>query len=151
MGGAIALLLPSKILDSIVSFANIEGNLIAEDCGIVSRQIAEASFKEFKAKIYPEHKLKFADYSPFNLTSPSAYYRSAQSLVKWSDSRKLLNKFLRLRCRKAYFYGEQNRNHPAVSATRNLQQIEIKKSGHYLMDDNPKDFYTELNRFILKK
>ena len=90
MGGAIALLLPSKILDSAESFANIEGNLISEDCGIVSRQVAEASFEEFNTKILPEHKLQFAGYAPFNLTSPSAYYRSAQSLVEWSDSRKLL-------------------------------------------------------------
>lgn len=151
MGGAIALLLPSKILDSAESFANIEGNLTAEDCGIVSRRIVEASFEEFNEKILPEHTLQFAGYAPFNLTSPSAYYRSAQSLVEWSDSRKLLNEFLKLRCRKAYFYGEENRNHPTVLATKSVRQIEIKKSGHYLMEDNPTDFYTELSRFIRKK
>ena len=38
MGGAIALLLPPNILDSVESFANIEGNLIAADCGIASRR-----------------------------------------------------------------------------------------------------------------
>jgi len=151
MGGAIALLLPSKILNAAESLANIEGNLIAEDCGIVSRQIAEVSFEEFNEKILPEHKLQFTDYESFDLISPSAYYRSAQSLVEWSDSRELLDKFLKLRCRKAYFYGDENRKHPTVSATRHLQQIEIRKSGHYLMDDNPTDFYMELSRFIMKK
>jgi len=151
MGGAIALLLPSKTLDSAESFANVEGNLIAEDCGIVSRQIADVSFEVFIEKILPEHQFQFSGSESFNLISPSAYYRSAQSLVEWSDSGKLLNKFLNLPCRKVYFYGEENRNHPTVSATIKMRQIEIKKSGHYLMEDNPTDFYMELSRFIMKK
>ena len=39
MGGAIGLLLPASLLNSALTFANLEGNLSSEDCGIVGRTV----------------------------------------------------------------------------------------------------------------
>ena len=147
MGGAIALLLPPHVLDSAQSFANVEGNLIAEDC-FASREVAEIPFGQFEAEMVPKLHLKYDEYVSFDLSSPLAYHRSARSLVEWSDSGKLLRKFLDLRCRKSYFYGDKNRDHPTVSATRSVPQVLIERSGHFMMEDNPTDFYSELAKFI---
>ena len=44
MGGAIGLILAENIRDKAASFINIEGNLISEDCGPLSRKATSASF-----------------------------------------------------------------------------------------------------------
>ena len=46
MGAAIALLLCNETYKKVKSFANVEGNLIAEDCGIMSRAISEKSYED---------------------------------------------------------------------------------------------------------
>ncbi len=148
MGGAVALLLPQDILDSVESFASVEGNLTSADCNVSSRRVATASYEHFKAELLPEYKVKFGNYLSLDTASPTAYYRSACSLVEWTDSGKLLDKFLNLRCRKCYFYGEQNRGSPSFVATGATRQVQIKQSGHFIMDDNPVQFYAELARFI---
>jgi pimeloyl-ACP methyl ester carboxylesterase len=148
MGGAIALLLPPELLNSAASFANVEGNLTSADCGLASRRAAGVTYEKFKAEILPEYMVKFGKYLSLDLASPIAYYRSACSLVEWSDSGKLLDKFLNLRCRKCYFYADQNRHGPSVAATGGMRQVEIKGSGHFIMDDNPGQFYAELAKFI---
>lgn len=51
MGGAIGLFLPDSLLNSAVTFANLEGNLSSEDCGIVSQKTVDVSF--FMAKRMP--------------------------------------------------------------------------------------------------
>ena len=56
MGGAVGLLLPPTLLRSVLSFSNCEGNLVGEDCGIVSRKTADVSFPEFKRNVWPEIK-----------------------------------------------------------------------------------------------
>jgi len=49
MGGAVALLLlRSRQAERIVSFINVEGNLIGEDCGLLSRPAAELGFERFE-------------------------------------------------------------------------------------------------------
>lgn len=151
MGGAIGLLLPPELLSPDASFANVEGNLIAEDCGITSRRAAAVPFETFETEIFPEYKVQFAGYASLDSASPDAFYRSAQSLVRWSDSGELLKKFSDLRCRKKYFFGDENRNHPTVVATKSFPQVEISRSGHFPMLDNPNDFYSALAMFIHKE
>ena len=148
MGGAIGLLLSSRLLDSVTSFINVEGNLIAEDCGVASRRAASVSFETFRDEILPEFKVKFKDYAHFDLASPEAIYKSAQSLVQVSDSNALIEIFLSLRCHKAYVFGEENREHATRIATSSIQQIEIAHSGHFSMVDNPKEFYLTLEKLI---
>jgi hypothetical protein len=68
--------------------------------------------------------------------------------VEWSDSGKLLEKFKKLNCKKSYFYGEENKDTPAVKETGFAEQYMISNSGHGMMTDNPKEFYAKLAGFI---
>jgi len=56
MGGAIGLLLPPALLNSALTFANLEGNLINEDCDMVSRKTINVSFQKFEKELLPDLK-----------------------------------------------------------------------------------------------
>ena len=151
MGVAVALLLPDEILNGTKTFTNVEGNLIAADCGI-SRKIISMSPAVFESDIFPELRDKFDSfgerYAAIDFTSADVLYKSAESLVAWSDSNKLLEIFLALPCRKAYFFGDKNADLLTLTRIGDVQKVKIKKSGHFPMNDNPKDFYGELKKFL---
>ena len=152
MGGAVALLLPDEILNRTKTFANVEGNLIGADCGIASRKIISVPPAMFESDILPELRDKFNSlgegYAAIDSTSADALYRSAQSLVAWSDSNKLLEVFLALTCRKAYFYGDENAEQPTVASVGEVPKVKVKRSGHFPMNNNPEDFYDKLYKFV---
>lgn len=152
MGGAVALLLPHDILEGVKTFANIEGNLIGADCGIASRRIISVPPDVFEFDILPEFRDMLNNlgggYTEMDSTSVSALYRSAESLVAWSDSNKLLESFHALSCLKAYFYGDKNADHPTLARVGDVQKVKIERSGHFPMNDNPSDFYDELYKFV---
>jgi len=156
MGGAIGLLLPENNLNKVNSFLNIEGNLTGYDCGVISRKIISSTYKLFEKKYFHELKLLFnkfeTDCTSIDNTEPYAMYYSAKSLVKWSDSNILLDKFHSMSCRKAYFVGENNINMRTVNhIKKNIAIIPIEKSGHFIMNDNPKKFYSKMYQFITNK
>ena len=68
-------------------------------------------------------------------------------MVKWTDSRDLLKKFNELKCKKVYFHGEKS---PVINLLHKLRRfkelkiIPISNSGHFVMNDNPKEFYLNL-------
>ncbi len=148
MGGAVGLLLSNRSLSRTVSFSNIEGNLIGEDCGLISRQTANVSFDTFNTELFPEYKALFHDkgnqYISLKQTYPPAFYKSSKSLVAWSDSRRLLRKFRSLRCKKTYFYGDQNLDLKVLKELSNVRIEKISESGHFVMNDNPEEFYRKL-------
>jgi hypothetical protein len=84
----------------------------------------------------------------FEQSTPRAIYKSADSLVRWSDSGELLNKFRNLNCRKSYFYGEENKNMPVLNKLDFVDKIIIQNSGHAMTTENPKEFYSKLSAFI---
>jgi len=152
MGGAVALLLPAEILNSIETFANVEGNLIADDCKEISRDIVKDLPDVFASEKMPELRAKYAGFgegcTAIDSTTADVLYRSSLSLVKRSDSEELLGTFHKMdECRKAYFYGE-NSKHPALARLEGILKIEIKRSGHFPMNNNPEDFYDELHKFV---
>ena len=150
MAGAIALLFKPGTYSHIISFSNIEGNLISEDCGMLSRGITSVPFDEFKSVMYNKQVIEFKDHHQlrFNETNPFAVYNSAKSLVNWSDSSELLNKFRSLGCRKSYFFGEENENMEVLKKIDFAQKYMINKSGHGMMTENPNEFYSKLAEFI---
>lgn len=152
MGGAIGLLLPPDLLDSALTFSNLEGNLSPEDCGIVSRKTVTVSYDEFVKDVMPEFKnlSESLGKGRFFLDSslPTAFYKSAESLVRWSDSGKLLSRFKNLSCRKAYFYGEDNTETTGLHRLDNIEKIMIPRGGHFMMNDNPDECYLRLREFL---
>ena len=147
MGGAVGLLLADRLARGPASFANIEGNLIGADCGL-SRPAAQASFSEFKNHYLPG-LLELLSAAPLvrdfvEAASPLAFYKSAVSLVRWSDSEELLSRFRNLACPKLYVYGEQNAHMPILRRLKNIPTRMIPESGHFPMLDNPDPTYAAL-------
>jgi len=153
MGGAVALLFNSNIFSRVLSFTNIEGNLVSEDCGALSREIISVSYDDYKNDLYKKQLIEFRDHDQlrFEETSPIAVYKSAKSLVEWSDSGELLNKFRNLDCKKSYFYGEENKDMSALEKLDFVQKYMVHNSGHGMMTENPKEFYSKLAGFVDSK
>ncbi|MBA4317678.1 MAG: hypothetical protein C0412_04690 [Flavobacterium sp.] len=150
MGGAVSLLYSPGFMKRVKSFANIEGNLISEDCGIFSRGVADLSFEEYRNKLFKTQLIELKEHPQlrFDETTPYAVYKSSVSLVQWSDSGELLNKFNALRCKKCYIYGEENKNTPIINRLDLIDKYVISNSGHGMMTENPEEFYSKLSQFI---
>ena len=153
MGGAIGLLLAEKAREKTASFINIEGNLISEDSGPLSRKPMRVSFEEFEKRVLNELKSfvgRSRDRSSqlwlrwYEKSDVLAYHRSSLSLVEWSDSGNLLKKFEGLKINKAYVYGEKNSRLKVLDTLQKIRKISISKSGHFPMIDNPEEFYSIL-------
>ena len=152
MGGAIGLLLPASLLNSALTFANLEGNLISEDCGIVSRKTISVSFQKFEKEGLPNLKDLSKSLGEGRLFLDSAlplgFYKSAESLVRWSDNGELISRFKNLPCRKSYFYGEKNSDMVVLHRLNSIEKVMIGSSGHFMMNDNPDEFYSRLRTFL---
>jgi len=79
---------------------------------------------------------------------PFAIYKSAESLVRWSNSEDLISRFNNLPCRKSYFYGEQNSDMAVLHRLNSIEKVKISSSGHFMMNDNPDEFYSRLRIFL---
>ncbi|MCP4219204.1 MAG: alpha/beta hydrolase [bacterium] len=150
MGGAVGLLLCDLLDAPPLSFANLEGNLVAEDCGYVSRTISRASLARFQARGYQRLQKSMADVEmlKFDKTTPAVVHKSALPLVQLSDNGVLLEKFRTLTCAKGYFYGEENKGMPVLEKLDFPEIYEIPACGHGMMLENPEAFYAALSRFI---
>jgi pimeloyl-ACP methyl ester carboxylesterase len=150
MGGAVALLFSNKFYEKVISFSNIEGNLIKEDCGLMSSGIVSVPFEEYSRVVFPAQMKEFEGHNQFRLnsTTAKAVYKSASSLVNWSYSGKLLEKFILLKSRKCYFYGEENSSIPVLREIEGIPSFMIHGAGHAMMTENPEEFYSKLKLFI---
>jgi pimeloyl-ACP methyl ester carboxylesterase len=152
VGGAVGVILAQLLGDRLRSFLNVEGNLIGADCGLVTRRTSEASFDHFVSTLHPAMERQFReageDTSDFLRVDRKAYYETAQATVRWSDSGMLLERFAQLNVTKAYVYGERNRDMPILSQLGNIPAIEIARSGHSMMIDNPAGFYAAVADFL---
>lgn len=155
MGGAIGLLLPDRLFRKIRAFANLEGNLIFDDCGLLSRDTEALSYDAFRDNIFRHlsSRLSPGEYRCLDLAkaSPLAFYNSAKSLVSWSGSGHLLERFRKISCRKAYFYGAYNSGMKVLGMLGGIEMRKIDRSGHFLMNDNPDFFYSELFDFFTRE
>jgi len=156
MGAAVALLLAENIKEKLISFVNIEGNLIGSDCGVSRKaeNIPPGKFHQNVVKKLQLLSLSSTEKGPglwlewIKRSAPYALKKSSESLVKWSDSGLLLKIFLNLKCRKAYFYGEKNNRLRTLLLLDEIRTVPVTKSGHFPMNDNPSDFYIKLANII---
>lgn len=152
MGAAVGLLLPDEVSSTVRTFVNVEGNLVSEDCGLLSRRVAAVPYGEFAEDMLPALKRRAAAYGPgrfdFERASALAVYRSADSLVTWSDSGKLLQRFRDLPCRKAYVFGDEHDDMPVLDRLRDVETVRMAHSGHFVMHDNPQEFCACLDRLL---
>ncbi len=151
MGGTIGLLLAQKFHSH--SFINVEGNLIAEDSRLISRNTIKVSEHDFVNHGFFNLCQLLADYKEncFDLANamPEAFYRSAESLVEWSDSGKLLNLFEALTIPILYVYGQENVSMPILQKLNaQTKTVQIPNSGHFPMIDNSDAFYSIVADFV---
>jgi pimeloyl-ACP methyl ester carboxylesterase len=148
MGGAVAVLLPDGEY-GITSLVSIDGNLIGEDCGLVSRSIAEQSVEQFVSKGYYDfnsalHGSAQPDAQAWarwsSNAAPEAMHAAAKSLVEWSDSGKLLEQFNSIRTR-AFLYGERDDKAYLLSRIEDATIAVVPAAAHFMMVDNPAAFY----------
>ena len=140
------------MLEEAASFANLEGNLVSEDCGLISRKTIGVTLEAFESEYFPFFRKQFREEEGTRLyldhSDPYAFYRSSESLVAWTDSGDLLERFMALRCRKAYFHGERNAKLAALDRLAGVEKIAIPRSGHFMMNDHPDGFYASLRSFL---
>ncbi|HWY80024.1 MAG TPA: alpha/beta hydrolase [Candidatus Sulfotelmatobacter sp.] len=156
MGGAIGVLLAEQ-LPELQSFVDIDGNLIPNDGGLLSRRTAGSSFENFRDKKFEELRhqmvqdigigaLQWVNQS--RKADPLAFYKSARSLVSWSDSGELLERFHNLQARKLFIFGDRNKGMSVLSWLDPDEMLMIDNSGHFVMNDAPNKFYPKLAAFI---
>lgn len=152
MGGAIGLLLACEkpVAERLVSFVNVEGNLGAPDCGLLSRRAAAMPVSEFVARGF-RLRIDLARESEdpsvrlwgewMARGDAAAFHDSAESLVRWSDSGALIAAFRQLPVARVYVCGGE-RPLPEVLAV--IEGVPVKRfagAGHFVMTDVPGDFY----------
>lgn len=172
MSGAIATYLAEKLLEANkrtdnkkkIVFRSLEGTIIPEDCGPLSRDMVNASLEEIKTKkLQLTDELRLSD-SPgerqwaeeIAKADPEVAKQSSTSLVEEADSENLLPRLVALRdagVDVAYMYGEisdmwaKNREELEKSfKTNNIPLICVPGVGHFLQDKPI--VWTELARSI---
>nr|WP_042195075.1 alpha/beta hydrolase [Kibdelosporangium sp. MJ126-NF4]CEL21633.1 probable hydrolase [Kibdelosporangium sp. MJ126-NF4]CTQ92414.1 probable hydrolase [Kibdelosporangium sp. MJ126-NF4] len=149
MGGAVGLLAAAR-LTNLAGFVNVEGNLVADDCGLVSRKTARTGFDTFtsrgfhrfaeKLRTSPRKDVRaWAQWYP--LCDPVAIHRMSGSLVEWSDGGSMLEMFLAMPNVSYVYGGDAARVGYVLPLLADVPTYAIPDAGHFPMVDNPSGFY----------
>lgn len=156
MGSAVALPLSKLLGNRVKSIINIEGNLISEDCGLLSRRIAkenEQTLSEIMGTLrndlissrYRGHREWCED---IRNVSPGTLKSYSEELVRRSDSNDLLDCFLNFSGGKLYLYGDEYTKHPVLKKLKDIDSIYIENSGHFVMTDQPEKCYETIRTHL---
>ena len=146
MGGAVGLLLGEFPELQIASFTNVEGNLVASDCGLLSRRTAEMELDEFVDGKFEKLKSsarksddpivrEWAEW--MDTCDATALHVCARSVVEWSDRGSLLDMFVNLGVPSVYVYGDQSANPDVLARLGGVAMHEIADCGHFVMNEKP--------------
>ncbi|HEY8474375.1 MAG TPA: alpha/beta hydrolase [Natronosporangium sp.] len=147
MGGAVGLVAGQELRTS--AFISVEGNLVGQDCGIVSRRAAEqprheyvhTGYHRFVAGLISSPRRDLRTWAGwYGQADPVALHRSAESLVEWSDSGKLLSLFAS-QTRPAYLHGGDSQLDYLLPSLRGVPVYTIPGAGHFPMLDQPAAFW----------
>jgi pimeloyl-ACP methyl ester carboxylesterase len=151
MGGAIGVLLAPAV-PALQRLVNIEGNLVADDCGLASRQLATQTLQEFEqhglatftAGLAASDRLDLQLWEQWmRLASPLALHSGARSLVQWSESGKLLAIFTNLH-KPVYIYGDEEPKDHLLPLIPEATVRYIPGLMHFMMAENPPLFFAVL-------
>ncbi|MGM0666337.1 MAG: alpha/beta fold hydrolase [Bacteroidota bacterium] len=161
MGGLVALLFSERYAGRAKAFVNLEGNLESEDCTF-SRQAAVVDYDTFSSAIFRNFKtvLQFSKKPGFKkcaetlvkFNSQEAMYDYSPSMVGYSDSGTLIEKFASLNIPKCFIHGSDN---SGLSYIPELKQkgipvYEISDSHHFPQYDNPGEYYRVISDFLAR-
>ncbi len=143
LGGIVGTLLLELLKDKVISFINLEGNLVYEDAGL-SREVAEYSFEEFNNK-YEQIKNDIRNSSQSSAEKRGewlqqipdyVFYKTCRSIIEWSKKEILFKTFVESKVKKLFVYGDQNKE-KADKLPDSIEKAEIPNSGHFMLLDNP--------------
>lgn len=156
MGGALGLLLAQTVPEKVGAYISIEGNLIPEDCSLLSRKLADAESDEeiaaMKAylidfaKALPESwQLWAKDVMPIDGRTFRNY---ARDLVEDTDKGEWKKLFDGLHCPKLYMHGDLYKDQKLLTVLNPEIVRYIPESGHFTMQDQPQTSATVIADFI---
>lgn len=157
LGGAVALQISRIVSNQVWGIASIEGNLIAEDCGMSRRFAAAMTPAEcaaIKSKaIYEAERSEnpgIRDWArDLSNVSPTTLQMYSKQLVALSDSGELLRQFRAERCRKIYMHGDEYVGHPVLECIGSIHVEHIKGAGHVnFVGDAPQACARALSRIL---
>lgn len=147
MGGAVGLVAARAL--PVDRFVSVEGNLVAADCGLVTRQTAAQSRAEFVTTGYdrflaglaasdrPDLR-HWADW--YKQAEPATLHRLAGSLLAWSGSGELLAGLVRL-SGTSYVHGADSDLGHLLPHLGPVPAYPVAGAGHFPMLDNPDGFW----------
>ena len=157
MGGMVGTLLLRELREKVVSFVNMEGNLILKDSGL-SKEISSHTFDEFKNKYL---KIK-GDLKKSSEISASkrvkwlakipdfAFYKSCLSISTLPKSTILLDIFNNAKCFRLYVYGDK-KNSDFDYLDKSIELSKIPNAGHFMLLDNPDYTFSAIRDFYKRK
>lgn len=149
VGGATGLLVAQE-LPNMAHYINVEGNLVSEDCGLITRGTAKQSLEEYESHGFQDflNLLTSSDRQDFHewakwykQASPRALHATASSVVEWSDSGKLLEIFNNLDT-KTYVYGDEEPKGYLLSRFENVDVRYLPGLKHFMMIEDPRVFFS---------
>lgn len=155
VGGATGVLLAPQ-LPNLAHFINVEGNLVVEDCGLITRGTAKQPLDEYEQHGYSDFLRLLASSERqdlhewaewYKLASPKAVHATAQSVVEWSDSGKLLEIFNRLKS-KAYLYGDEEPKDYLLPLFDGVDVRYLPGLMHFMMVEDPKMFFATVSGLL---
>jgi pimeloyl-ACP methyl ester carboxylesterase len=156
MGGVVGLL-ASKEVEDLAGYVSVEGNLVSEDCGLVSRDTAGQDAEEFNPGGYERFlaNLKTSQLPGlrawsnwYGLADPFAVHTSARSLVEWSENGDLLKLFQCFAAKKLYLYGDDEDKSYLLKQLNEGDYLHLGGVGHFMMVEDPGSFYREIYGFL---
>lgn len=132
MWGLIALLYLKNNVKSIKAFINVEWSLTQDDCKF-SWYISSLDYKKFKEEFWDN----------------DAIFDLCPSMIEYSKNWNLLNAFFSLSLPRLFIYGDKhNMLYIPELEKNNIQVMKITKSWHHPFNENPKEFYGLIEKYI---
>ena len=129
----------------------VEPRFFAASCGIAA-EAAGVSLDEFQHTIFPElrQRLSGDPHAVFDLdrADTEAFYASSHSLIQWASSQALIERFEHANCQKYFIYGADNKHLKELAFVAPALTISIENAAHFVMNDNPDDFYACLSGIV---
>jgi pimeloyl-ACP methyl ester carboxylesterase len=158
LGGMVGTLLLPDLGEKILSFSNLEGNLVGADCG-ASKDTVQFSIEEFESNEYAQLQQRVAE--SFEPSAPfrskwlqaipaKVFYKTSVSIVEWSNSEKLRTIFNTSNVKRLFLYGSKNARKAGV-VSDSVEKVEVPDAGHFTLLDQPEFCYRVLGEFINRK
>jgi pimeloyl-ACP methyl ester carboxylesterase len=157
LGGAVGLLLAAQTPVPLASFVNVEANLIAEDCALLSRRSAEMGLALFRDEKFARLKARARASDDPGLQAwahwaeacpAESFHASARSLVAWSDSGRLLDMYRALSVPTLYVYGERSAIPEVLAAVEGMATYKVANCGHFIMLERPAELAAVLGEVV---